>query len=226
MSRCFCEFHEASPTAEEDFGTIENEVKELVTELGTFEPTAMFSSKAKYLNFVGQNAGSNTTRLIELLEAGEELPLFFSDNVNDTDWCDQTPLIVCATTGNTRAAEALIKAKADLDAQTKWGYTAVITAVANGHLEILNLLMRNGADGAKANSLTGETPQAMAERRGALDMVSALETDLSDKLTKVQLNAVKEAVLELASQPDAFREVLEDMMKDEEFAKLFNSKRE
>ena len=44
------------------------------------------------------------------------------------------------------AAQALLDAKADVEATDKYGQRALIAAAANGHAAIVKLLIRNGAD--------------------------------------------------------------------------------
>ena len=58
----------------------------------------------------------------------------------------ETALMVAARAGNLKAAEALLKAGANINAKESWGgQTAVMWAAAQGQVEMLKLLVKNGA---------------------------------------------------------------------------------
>ncbi|XP_063048102.1 fibronectin type 3 and ankyrin repeat domains protein 1-like [Engraulis encrasicolus] len=66
------------------------------------------------------------------------------------DVCDSsmwTPLMrVCAVSGNAAVASLLISAGADVNARDKDGKTPLMVAVLNNHVELVKLLLENGAD--------------------------------------------------------------------------------
>ena len=92
----------------------------------------------------------NLDALKQHIAAGTDL------NQRTKDGQKTTPLIAAAGVGQADAAKMLIEAKADLNLQNKDGSTALITAAFMCHPEIVNALLKGGADKAiKTN--TGAT---------------------------------------------------------------------
>ena len=77
---------------------------------------------------------------------------------------------------------------ADTDKECNNGTTALIFAALNGHLEIVRLLLQEGADKDKENN-NGATPLMIASRQGHLDIVWLLLQEGADK-DKADINGV------------------------------------
>ena len=84
--------------------------------------------------------GGNLDALKQHIEAGTDL------NQRSADGQKTTPLIAAAAFGKAGAAKALIEAKADLNLQNKDGNTALHTAAFMCHPEIVEALLKAGAN--------------------------------------------------------------------------------
>jgi ankyrin repeat protein len=82
-----------------------------------------------------------------------------------------TPLLFAARDGRLASAEALVAAKADLNAADPNGMTPLMMALTNGQLEVAQLLVDKGAD-VKAADWYGRTPLWAAVEVRNLDMRS------------------------------------------------------
>ncbi len=92
-------------------------------------------------------------------------------------WKGQSALMWAAGEGYTPAISGLVKAGADLGARSKGGFTPLLFAVRNGHLEAVRLLLTLGADpndtvtvGAPAADRYGRRPTAPDAPTSALGM--------------------------------------------------------
>lgn len=98
---------------------------------------------------------------------------------NITSPYDGTALIAAAHLGHDEVVHTLIAAKAPLDHVNNLGWTAVIEAIVLGdggkrHVATLKALVDAGANVNLADR-SGETPRALAKRRGFENMVAILE---------------------------------------------------
>ena len=86
-------------------------------------------------------------------------------------WTGETPLIVCARTGNVEAVNSLLSHAADPNAkETQQGHTALMRAVAEKHADIVEALVKHGAD-VHVRSKGGFTALLFAAQQG--DIASA-----------------------------------------------------
>jgi len=70
----------------------------------------------------------------------------------------ETPLMLAATQGNPKLTELLLKAKSDVNARDKWGYTSLTEAVELGNLECVKKLVASTAD---LNCVTTANPRTV-----------------------------------------------------------------
>ncbi|BBM82154.1 ankyrin repeat domain-containing protein [Candidatus Uabimicrobium amorphum] len=80
---------------------------------------------------------------------GEEIADILTGKEVDIDirfYDEYTPLMIAAEIGNLHIVEALIEAKADVNAKSKYGITALYSAVVNQHEEIVKVLVREKAN--------------------------------------------------------------------------------
>ena len=68
--------------------------------------------------------------------------------------------------GQEQCARALIKANASLDHQTPKQVTALNMACENAHEECAMLLLRAGSSSADVADAWGDTPRAIAQKKG------------------------------------------------------------
>ena len=102
------------------------------------------------LNIFDAAGKGNLDALKQHIAAGTEL------NQRTQDGQKTTPLIAAAGVGQAGAAKILIEAKADLNLQNKNGDTALSVAAFLCHPEIVEALLKGGADKAIKNN-TGTT---------------------------------------------------------------------
>ena len=100
----------------------------------------------------------------QLLEAGADPEI-----ANDRG---QTPLAAACFKGDTAAVEALLE-RVDVNAHSGDGRTALMIAAMFNRTEIMELLLRRGADPA-LQDVTGMTGRALAEAMGACDTAALL----------------------------------------------------
>ncbi len=102
--------------------------------------------------------------------------------VNVANALGYTPLHSAAYAGHVEIAEILIKAGADVNAQTKLGKTPLWWAADQRHAKMVELLLRSGADAnIRCNaSHGGSTPLYPAVWRGSRDIVEMLIPHISD----------------------------------------------
>ena len=108
-----------------------------------------------------QLQGSNRSPLISLaaksVEAGDEMVQYLirkGADVNQEDGDGDTPLFYAAVTGNTRVADLLLRAGADIDhLNNEYKITALYAAVAQEKSETAQFLIKKGAN---VNLLTSD----------------------------------------------------------------------
>lgn len=95
-------------------------------------------------------------------------------NVNVVNFSGLTPLMTAARTGNVNVVKALIARGATVNAETtETKQTALIWAVAEGHLDIVRTLTEAGAD-VHASGEKGFTPLMFAARNGDIETAKVL----------------------------------------------------
>ena len=111
--------------------------------------------------------GHAKTALVgRLLEAGA--------NPNAASTTGETPLMVCARTGNVEGTRALVARSADVNAKETWQQqTPLMMAAALGQVAVQRMLLQGGADVA-ARSKSGFTALHFAARTGIVDAGQAL----------------------------------------------------
>lgn len=144
-----------------------------------------------------------------LLEAGAD--------VNRSSPEGETPLMTAARTGNRSAINVLLDYGAAVDAIEEWrGQTALMWAVAQNQVEVVDVLLRAGAD-PNARSTGGFTPILFAAREGylgALDSLVRAGANVDDTVPRNGMSALVMSVynahydfakglLEAGANPDA-----------------------
>jgi hypothetical protein len=82
-------------------------------------------------------------------------------------------LIQAAGKGDTAAVKSLIAKRADVNARSSSGYTALMVAIDGGHAETVRALLEGGAD-ANAKTNDGYSPLMHADDKGDLGIATAL----------------------------------------------------
>ena len=95
------------------------------------------------------------------------------ENLEKRDSSGATPLMRATRANDIAAAEALIKAGADVNAKDNIQDSPYLYAGARGYLEILNMTLENGAD-LKSINRYGGTALIPAAERGHVDTVKRL----------------------------------------------------
>lgn len=96
------------------------------------------------------------------------------DMVNSKDRDGRTALLLSASLGKLEMAQFLVEQRADVNAKTLAGVTALMEASSGGFLPIVLLLLRNGAHVDSRKGPGGETALFVAMSNGALSCVDAL----------------------------------------------------
>src|SRR5262249_36690092 len=109
----------------------------------------------------------------------------------------RTPLFSAAAQDNSRFAEMLVKAGADMEAEFH-GLTVLMMAAGQGKTEMIKLLIHLGAHVNHPSSLTGQTALISACASGSTDSVSALiesKADVNQRMKSGEspLKAAREA---------------------------------
>jgi ankyrin repeat protein len=106
-------------------------------------------------------------------------------HVNTPDW---TPLIYAAFNGHAPVVQFLLKARADVNAASDNGTTALMAASRGGFTEVVDLLLRAGADPNRTNE-NGETAVDVA--------LHFKQTDVAAKVRKAGGRSGKSVKLEI-----------------------------
>ncbi|KAF4336802.1 hypothetical protein FBEOM_9336 [Fusarium beomiforme] len=106
--------------------------------------------------------------LVKLLKAG-------CPGIDDEDIDNWTPLAWAIQTDSSDTVQALVSdERAQLERRDGGGRTALSWAVEYGHLEVVKVLLRAGAD-HQTRSIRGNTPSMIAKQFGRNDMVKEME---------------------------------------------------
>jgi ankyrin repeat protein len=80
-------------------------------------------------------------------------------------------LIRSATRGEYAEGKRSIEAGADVNAEDNWGFTALMMASSNEHIDVVDLLIDAEAN-VNARAMRGYTAKSMAERQGHVYIAS------------------------------------------------------
>lgn len=84
-----------------------------------------------------------------------------------------TPLMVAATAGDLRQTRKQLKRGVDVNAENRFGSTALLGAAAGGYSDIVDMLLEYKAN-VNAQSKDGNTPLIFAAKNGHADVVNKL----------------------------------------------------
>ena len=115
---------------------------------------------------------------------------------------EMPPLTWAVTTGQTEAAELLLKNRADINGNNRDGNTALHLAVFLGRAETAKLLLKNGADVNRKND-DGATPVDLLAV--PWEMTRFMSGPLGIKLEREQVEAGKAKIREMLSADDTVR---------------------
>ena len=126
----------------------------------------------------GQHDKDGSTALIHSAEKGHveimDLLLKAGADPNLPDFKGRSPLIHSASRGKKNAVEKLLSVEGlEVNAEDKYGRTAFTHAAKNGHVEIMDLLLKASADPFH-KSFKGQTPLMYSARAGKTNAVKKL----------------------------------------------------
>jgi ankyrin repeat protein len=108
----------------------------------------------------------------------EDLPAFSEitlDSVNQVGNFGERPLNVASVRGMLEEVAALVDGGAEVDARGERGYTALHDAVAQGHVEIVKLLLIHGASPIAPND-DGRAPVETAAELNRREILALLKS--------------------------------------------------
>jgi len=162
----------------------------------------------------------NLSRGNHQVSDGKATDVDISGNVERKDLHGKTLLIMSAEKGHVEVVKHLIEnGKANIDAKTNKGDTALTWAFFNGHLEVGTYLIESKAN-VEARNPSGKTALMLAARKGYMDCVSYL---VENAQANVQMTCDKgKTALDLARKSGNEHVVayLADAVKDREQATL------
>jgi hypothetical protein len=101
---------------------------------------------------------------------------------------EYSPLSIAAASGYVEVLRVLLDAHADVDAQDRFGDTALMAAVRGGRLEAVQLLLDRGASVAMKDT-EGHTAMTWAHKAGRASVISALRNAGADMLSPAPSHA-------------------------------------
>ncbi len=119
-------------------------------------------------------------------------------NPNKAIWSGETPLMTCSMNGNVTAVGALLAHGADVRArESRWGQTALMWAIYEGHKDVARLLIEKGADvHAMSHMIAGHSPMIYDTYGG--DVQASSKGGFSPLLFAAQQGDLETAALLLA----------------------------
>ena len=102
------------------------------------------------------------------------MSLSVDDNWNHLGYMARTPLLEASMQGHLAVVSFLLEKGSSIDAEDSSGYTSLILALANKHIEVANTLLDRGADPAKGGELDGFTSLYAAVESGDETIVSRI----------------------------------------------------
>ena len=124
----------------------------------------------------------NTVAIKQHLAAGTDV------NLKDAKW-GNTPLIHAAYHGKQEIIAYLVQQRADLNAQSDNGWTALHVAVGQEHVEVVEHLLKSGADTTIHNKLFGQGENQEKVSDTPLDI--AINFDLVEIIDLLRKNGAK-----------------------------------
>jgi ankyrin repeat protein len=112
--------------------------------------------------------------------------------------------MLASLNGHVKIVQMLIKAKANVDAETERGNTALIWASYNGHVDIVKMLIKAGADVDAKTKDGGYTALMYAYRKRRIEIIYVL-LEAGAKVTQSDRDAIMQL---LPSLPSSDRVVL------------------
>jgi hypothetical protein len=107
-------------------------------------------SNPKIFSYLLENFNEQQTKLMNSwmnLRSMEEVNIFEENDFGDT------PLIIAANMGDLNKVNLLVKMGSDVNHKNKKKQTALHNAACNKHLEVVNLLKKNGADSTMVDDM-------------------------------------------------------------------------
>ena len=147
--------------------------------------------KDKIVNIEARGAGGGTALHVAAIKGHAdviELLLTNGADINAESETGATPLVLAAENGKIEALQFILQHKdktVDIEAKGAGGGTALHAAAIGGHVDVIELLLTNGAD-INAESETGATPLVLAAENGQLE---ALRFILQHKDKTVNIEA-------------------------------------
>ena len=152
-----------------------NEMVERLLEAGA-DPNVVCT---EYFNFTPLHfaCAQNKEDIVQLL-------LNAKANTNVLNSKGFTPLSIAVSEGNVKIVEALLAAGADVELENDVirGWRPIFFAAINGHLPILNLLLKHGA--SLKEDKFGITPQAVAASMGHVEAQRLLQSSIAKSTEK------------------------------------------
>lgn len=142
-------------------------------------------SEGADINIIGKDgstaliaAGSNSQELVEILiSKGADIK---AKMINGTGVLTQCINGILMDRISIQLAEILLSKGADVDESATIGhtegYTPLMTAARNNKLELVNFLIKNGAN-LNAKSKDGSTPLSLAVKKGHQDIINVLKSN-------------------------------------------------
>jgi len=124
-------------------------------------------------------------------KAGNTLAAGTDVNLKDAKW-GNTPLIHAAYHGKQEIIAYLVQQRADLNAQSDNGWTALHVAVGQEHVEVVEHLLKSGADTTIHNKLFGQGENQEKVSDTPLDI--AINFDLAEIIDLLRKNGAKTSV--------------------------------
>ena len=134
--------------------------------------------------------------LVNLVRDGnlKSVEKFLSDHEVDLNQVHKTastlgvsPLMVACKNGHLKIAKLLLQKRADVNFENDWHQSALMAAVEGGNVEVVNLLLENGANTAGTGH---ESALTLACEQGSIEVAKALLPKTKFKETKGTLYGI------------------------------------
>ena len=102
------------------------------------------------------------------------------------DWIGRTPLIIAAANGSVRLVERLLETKARVGAKDDDGHTPMHHACDQGHMSVVEVLIKNKKMEFRAQKESSHTPMTAAIRAGHQHIVKLLLPKITNEALKLE----------------------------------------